>query len=481
MKLWQYTATETHSLISRREVSCKEVVESHISRLDEVNPIVNAVPIRLAEQALHTASLQDNVLSTKKRKASEKNVPPLFGVPVTVKVNIDQIGQANSDGVTAFKNNVASADSPVITNVKEAGALIIGQTNTPEFSIRWFTGNDLHGLTLNPWDHNLTPGGSSGGASSAVVSGIGCIAHGNDMGGSLRYPAYCCGAYTIRPSFGRIANANPSTSNGRPPMSQLLSVQGPIARSIDDLILSLNVMSAPSSLDPDWQNSVCAGRPEGRGKKIAYQLDPFGLGVDPEVAKAIETARLAFMDAGYELEEVSLPEAMKASQAWGRITMAEVSCMMNDTLISHASSDIKQTIASMHTFFGPSDVKQLMQDLYLRNQVRLAWNKLFNEYAAVLMPVSASTPFSNNLDIKEPQRLRQILEQQRFAYLINYLGFPSVAIPTSVDRLLPVGVQVVGAPNDDFNILRISKALESRCVIDYKLLWAEQEKQMVIS
>jgi amidase len=163
---------------------------------------------------------------------------PLHGVPVTVKINVDMCGHAITNGVVAFKDHRATDDSPVVANLRRAGAVIIGRTNTPAFSVRWFTENDQHGRTYNPWSRAHTPGGSSGGASSAVAAGMGAIAHGNDLAGSVRYPAYCTGVHGLRPSFGRVPAFLPSAKEERPLSMAMMSVQGPLARHVADLRLA---------------------------------------------------------------------------------------------------------------------------------------------------------------------------------------------------------------------------------------------------
>ncbi len=160
---------------------------------------------------------------------------PLHGVPVTIKENVDQQGCATVNGVAAFKDVIAPADSPVVANWKKAGAIIIGRTNTPAFSFRLDTVNDYRGRTYSPWSRNVTPGGSSGGASSSVAAGITPLAHGNDIAGSVRYPAYCTGLAGLRPSFGRVPAYNPSGKTERVISAQLMSVQGPLARSVRDV------------------------------------------------------------------------------------------------------------------------------------------------------------------------------------------------------------------------------------------------------
>ena len=155
-----------------------------------MNPPLNAVVIDRSEQANSDARTAD------RKKASGAALGKLHGVPVTIKINIDVEGQANSNGVIGFKDNIATGDSPVTANLKKSGAIIIGLTNTPEFSMRGFTDNPLHGLTLNPWNNAITCGGSTGGAGASIAAGIGAIAHGNDIGGSLRWPPFCNGIAT---------------------------------------------------------------------------------------------------------------------------------------------------------------------------------------------------------------------------------------------------------------------------------------------
>ena len=212
--IWQWSAVETAAAIRDGVITSEEVVQVHVERMHAVNPALNAVVIDLSEQAIADARAADRA------KSSGAALGKLHGVPVTIKINIDVEGQANSNGVVAFKDNIAPGDSPVTANLKKAGAIIIGLTNTPEFSMRGFTDNPLHGLTLNPWDNAITCGGSSGGAGASIAAGIGAIAHGNDIGGSLRWPAFCNVIATIKPTQGRIPAFNPSATVERPLMAQ---------------------------------------------------------------------------------------------------------------------------------------------------------------------------------------------------------------------------------------------------------------------
>ena len=166
-----------------------------LARLDAVNSRINAVVDHRPEDALSQAAALDQ------RLARGEDPGPLAGVPVTVKVNVDQAGYATTNGVTLQKDVIAQANNPVVDNLLRAGAVVLGRTNTPAFSLRWFTSNQLHGDTRNPRNAALTPGGSSGGAAAAVAAGIGHIAHGTDIAGSIRYPAYACGVHGLRPRW----------------------------------------------------------------------------------------------------------------------------------------------------------------------------------------------------------------------------------------------------------------------------------------
>ena len=199
--LWQLPASEITKLVKNGDVSALEVTESALARLDKVNPAINAVVTEMPEEALSAANRIDQAIS----KGNKTGI--LSGVPVTIKVNVDQVGHATTNGLQLQRNLIATTDSPVVSNLREAGAIIVGRTNTPAFSLRWFTRNSIHGHTLNPHNPAITPGGSSGGAAAAVASGICAIGHGSDIGGSIRYPAYACGIHGLRPSLGRIATA----------------------------------------------------------------------------------------------------------------------------------------------------------------------------------------------------------------------------------------------------------------------------------
>ena len=201
-EFWQESAATLARRVRDRDSSAVEIAEAALARLDSVNPAINAVVAEFPDEALAAARAIDASV------ARGDDPGPLCGVPVTVKVNTDQKGHATTNGCRRQCDLVSAEDNPVVANLRKAGAVIIGRTNTPAFSLRWFTRNSLHGHTRNPRNPNLTPGGSSGGAAAAVTAGIGAIGHGTDIAGSIRYPAYACGVHGLRPTLGRVPATN---------------------------------------------------------------------------------------------------------------------------------------------------------------------------------------------------------------------------------------------------------------------------------
>src|SRR5262245_60417870 len=196
--LWQASAVEVAAGIREKRFSCSEVMVSVVDRIRALNPKLNAIVIDLTDQALADAVAADRALE------SGVEPGPLFGVAVTIKVNVDQKGQATTNGLPAFADLIAPDDAPVVRNLRRAGAIIVGRTNTPELSMRLTTANPLHGRTWNPWHPDASPGGSSGGAGAAAAAGFGPLHHGNDIGGSLRFPAFNNRVVTLKPTPRRI-------------------------------------------------------------------------------------------------------------------------------------------------------------------------------------------------------------------------------------------------------------------------------------
>jgi len=200
--LWRLSALELAAIITSRRASSREVVEAHLRRIEAVNPAVNAVTVVLVEQALDAADAADRAV------AEGRTLPPLHGVPFTVKENLDLAGTPTTQGAKALSAAYPREDAPVVRRLKAAGAIPIGRTNCPTFAVRWHTDSELWGATVNPWDRARTPGASSGGEAVALATGMSPLGLGNDGLGSLRWPAQCCGVCAVKPSLGRTPNAS---------------------------------------------------------------------------------------------------------------------------------------------------------------------------------------------------------------------------------------------------------------------------------
>src|SRR5437879_4904079 len=305
--LWRLSAADIAALIRSRKISAKQAASAALVRLDAVNPSINAVVEHRPEDVLAQAGAVDAAL------ARNEDPGPLAGVPVTVKVNIDQEGFATTNGLKLQRDVIARANSPVVDNLRKSGAVILGRTNCPAFSYRWFTTNLIHGDTKNPRDPAITPGGSSGGAGAAVAAGIGHIAHGTDIAGSIRYPAYACGVHGLRPTVGRIAAftaALPERTIG----PQISAVSGPLARTIGDIRIALAAMSARDARDPWWVPAPLEGF--AKPKHAALCLNPDGLDPVPEVKAAVADAGKRLERAGWTVEEIATTPPLREAAEW---------------------------------------------------------------------------------------------------------------------------------------------------------------------
>lgn len=462
--LWRLSAVETAEKISAREVSCLEVIESHLARMEAVNPSVNAVTVDLSDDAWKEAELADQAM------AEDGPIGPLHGVPITIKENHDQAGQATTNGLPAFENNIAENDSPLVTNLRRAGAIIIGRTNTPEFSLRWHTDNPLRGKTLNPWDKTITPGGSSGGASASLALGIGAIAHGNDLGGSLRYPSYCCGLSTIRPSLGRIPAYNATAPKENPISFQLMSVQGPIGREVRDVRLGLEIMAGKDVRDP-WNTFVPIETASDEPVRVAACLDPAGVGVDSKVKTALEQAADHLGNSGYDVDWVDPPLVREIAETWRSLLFTEVKTMMQPTIDEYGSDNVKKVLKSYSHASNLVNLQGYMECLANRTRLIRAWAEFQEVYPLVLCPVSQEPPMLNGDDLSGNSRVQEVLDSQSMLYAVNLLGLPSAAVPTGLNDGVPIGVQIVAPRFREDLALDAAEAIESKVGILSHILW----------
>jgi amidase len=454
--LWRWPAEALARGIRTRRISSREAVAACLERVRAVNPVLNAVVDRLDDDALRAADEADRAV------ARGDALGPLHGVPVTVKVNVDMAGRATTNGVVAFEDHVAREDSPVVANMRRAGAVIFGRTNTPAFSFRWFTENDLHGRTLNPWSKAHTPGGSSGGASAAVAAGMGPIAHGNDFAGSVRFPAYCTGVFGLRPSFGRVPAFLPSAAEERQPSAQWMSVQGPLARTVADIRLALQAMAAGDVRDPWWVPAPLAGPAPPRPVRVALTTTAAWVPAQPAVAAAVRLAGRWLADAGYAVEEVEPPAMDEAARLWDILAHGEARYFMSATVQKLGDEGIRRAYAAMTRNTPVLDAEGHMRAQARRTTLIRQWLAFLERYPLVLTPVSAEPPFPWGLDTESFESLDRVLRAQGTQFMVPLLGLPAISAPTGFADGLPLGVQIIGARFREDMVMEAAEVIEAR-------------------
>jgi amidase len=448
--LWRLSAAEMAALIRSKKVKAKEAATAALARLDAVNPKINAVVDHRPEDVLAQASAVDAAIGR------GEDAGPLGGVPVTVKVNIDQEGFATTNGLKLQRDAIAKSNNPVIDNLRKSGAVILGRTNCPAFSYRWFTTNLIHGDTKNPRDPSITPGGSSGGAGAAVAAGIGHIAHGTDIAGSIRYPAYACGVHGLRPTMGRIAAFNAALPE-RPIGPQISAVSGPLARTIGDIRLALAAMSARDYRDPWWVPAPLEG--PAMPKRVAMCLNPDGLDPVPEVKAAVADAGKRLERAGWIVEEIaSTPPLREAADLQTKLWLGDGYEAQLEAAEREGDPGALACLRGNRVKVHPFD---LSKALTRRATLTREWLAFFENYAVLLMPVSGELPFPDQLDRKDEASFARVWHAQLPQIAIPFMGLPGLTVSTGLVGRVPVGVQLVSGRYREDLCLAAGEAIEA--------------------
>jgi amidase len=399
---------------------------------------------------------------------------PLHGVPITIKVNVDVKGQPNTNGLKALANFIARDDAPVVRNLKQAGAIIFGMTNTPEFSMRMMTDNPLYGLTKNPWNEEFTCGGSSGGAASSVCAGIGPIAHGNDIGGSLRIPAFCCGVSAIRPTLGRVPAYNPSQIDERALAAQLFSVQGPIAREVRDVRLTLAAMAQRDVRDPWWVPAPLEGPALRTPVKVAVTQSPAGVTPHPVIAEGIETAAQYLSEAGYQIEEVDAPYSEELGELWKSLIFSEMRFLLSHSIRDYGSDAIQRFLNDCYESTQFLDKKGYMRALMTRTRILREWLLFLENYPLVLTPLLLKPSFKVDEDLIGGEAGLELMSALQPSFSINALGLPSAAVPMGLHEGVPYGLQIVGQRFREDMCLEATEVIERQVGVLARQLWKEE-------
>jgi len=452
-ELWRKSAAEIAALVLEREISAVEVIQQALERLRVVNPEINAVVEEMPEEALIAAKEVDALI------AKGHNPGPLAGVPITIKINVDQKGYTTTNGLVIQKNHFSDQDSPVVSNLRKAGSIIIGRTNTPAFSMRWFTRNSVHGHTFNPHNKALTPGGSSGGAAAAVAAGIGAIGHGTDIAGSVRYPAYACGLHGLRPTLGRIPALNPSLPD-RHIGAQITAVSGPLARTVKDIQLGYEAMSRVSELDPWW---VPAPLDSGSYQKTAALCtNPDGLNTAPEIIKALKEASKCLKDAGWTVVETSCPPLREPMELQLALWMSEYQYNNGSAIKAENDPDANFVYQQLANLCDAPTLVSFMNLLQRRVGLARSWQQFLTQYPILLCPNSSQLPFKDQVDVESPNSFKEVIEAQMPQIGIPFLSVPAMSVATGMIGNTPIGVQLVAARYREDVLFSAASEIESR-------------------
>ena len=466
--LWSRSAVDLAAMIRAREVSCVEVTESVLGRIAEHNGRINAIVVECQDEAMRAAEQKD------REAAGGAALGPLHGVPVTIKENIDVAGQATTNGLPAYADVIAPDHSPVARNLLDAGAVIVGRTNTPELSMRATTDNPLRGRTLNPWDADASPGGSSGGASAAAAMGFGPIHHGNDIGGSLRFPAFACGLATVKPTLGRVPAYNPSAAAERGLLAQLMSVQGAICREVRDVRLATRVLAGGDPRDPWWVPVPFDGPALEPPIKVAVTCESHGYPVNPEILVGIERAAAVLSDAGYAVERVATPSIMKSARAWFDVLGSEIIHFLGPIAREHGSETIQTIFEKFQRIGNPVDPVGYRQGIADRTALTREWNVFLERYPLVLCPFMMRSLYPWDYDAQGFDQMRDLFEAAIYSTGVNYLGLPAGVVPIGFADGLPAGVQIIGRRYREDLILDAMEAIEGSVGILTNALWQRE-------
>lgn len=410
------------ALIRARDVSSTEVVQAHLERIDAVNGSLNAVTVVL-DEALANA-----------READRQ--PPrgrLHGVPFTIKENIDIVGSATTAGVAAFADAHPSLDAPVVERMKAAGAIPLARTNMPEFGLRISTDNPLRGRTNNPWDPGVCAGGSSGGEGVALAAGMTPIGLGNDIGGSVRNPAFCNGVCGLKPTTGRIPGANSIPPLDPSAASQLMASNGPMARRVADLRLALELLHGRHLRDPRSVDVPVDGPPAPKTAALVTDLP-----MPPDFTEAVRAAGRALEAAGYDVVEAAPPDLDMVTTVWRvllHMGLADDMPILRRLITPSLAEVLEQTIAS--------PAMPAAAALVERRRLQREWSQFFARHSVVVGPTWCEVPFPHDADLDPETGLETVLGRLAFVLPGNLLGVPATALPAGLGTDgFPLGVQV---------------------------------------
>lgn len=454
-ELTQLSAGEMTRRVRDGEVSVTEIVRAHLERIGEVNPRLNAYIHVDGDRALDAARAKDLQL--------EEMGLPLWGVPVSVKSSVSVAGFPWECGSKMRHRVRGETDAPLVARLKEAGAIVLGSTNVPEFLMAWETDNALYGQTRSPWDPDYTPGGSSGGEAASIACGMSAGGVGSDGGGSIRVPAHFSGICGLKPTPGRIpATLHFPVSAG--PFASL-GVVGPMARTVSDVRRLYEVLAGPDPGDP-----VSAPVPVERLRKkrarqlrIGYFETDGRTPIAPEVRAALRKARMALEEQGFAVEEFRPSGLDDIHRMWWNLFGRAVGALLAP-MIRGQESQLSPTFRQFNTYVDrslPLTRDELMETLLRRDSLRSQLLTEMSAYPVLLCPVAAVAAFRHGERAWEIEGRRvEYLDAWRYSAWFNLTGNPAMSVPIPGVGPRPVGVQLVGRPWEEAAVLAVAGLLE---------------------
>lgn len=454
-------AVEMARQIREKKISPVELAEAHLAKIERLNPKLNAFVDVNPEQIRREAHYAEQAV------AKRGKLGPLHGVPVSVKSSIDVAGMKCEAGTRLREGFIAAEDAPLVARLRGAGAIVMGVTNTPELLMAWETDNLLHGRSNSPWDLERTPGGSSGGEAAAIAAGMSAGGVGSDGGGSIRVPAHFSGICGLKPTPGRIPSTGHFPASGGP--FAILGVVGPMARTVDDLKVLFEIMQGPDDGD------TCAApvpvrwpsESETRRLKIGYFEDDGRTAVAPEIRAAVRKAAKALSDAGFSVEPFR-PEGLEEARVLWKKFFVKVGGMLIGPMFDRREGDLSPMLQQFLQWSAAEPQfteNSLLAAWFRRDQLRVEFSRQMREHPILLCPPAAIPAFRHRERswLVEGKTIHY-LDAWSYTEWFNLLGNPAVVIPVShTAEGLPIGVQIVGRPWAEEEVLSVAAALEKEC------------------